>query len=74
MGAAISGLGLVPQMRTIHCYFASNTSGMPCLSFIPAQLFAFAGKWMTSNLFDIAYGAGFVLVRRPTLGQLPGTR
>ena len=73
-GAAVSGFGLVPQLRTIRRYFASNTSGIPCYSFIPAQLFAFAGTWMTSNLFDIAYGTGFVLVRRPTLGQLPGTR
>lgn len=64
----------VPQLRAIRRYFASNTSGMPNQSFIPAQLFAFAETWIAAKLIDIAYGAGFVLVRRPTLGQLPGTR
>lgn len=42
-GAAVSGFGLVPQMRTIRRYFASKASGMPNQSFMPAQLFAFTG-------------------------------
>ena len=74
MSAAVSGFAHVPQLRTTRSYFASKTSGMPCHSFIPAQLFAFAETWIAAKLIDIAYGAGFVLVRRPTLGQLPGTR
>ena len=44
--AAISGLDTVPQIRTIRHYFASKTSGIPIHSFIPTQLFAFAGTWI----------------------------
>ena len=49
-GAAVSGLGYVPQLRTIRRYFASKTSGIPCHSFMPAQLFAFAGTWIDLRL------------------------
>ncbi len=49
-GAAVSGLGHVPQLRTIRRYFASNTSGIPNQSFIPVQLFAFAGTWIALSL------------------------
>ena len=41
--AAISDLGHLPQLRTVYYYFVSNTSGIPSHSFIPDQLFAFAG-------------------------------
>ncbi len=49
-GAAVSGFGLVPQLLTTRRYFASKTSGMPNQSFMPAQLFAFAGTWIALSL------------------------
>jgi len=41
--AAASSVGRVPQLLTTRPYFASKTSGIPNQSFMPAQLFAFAG-------------------------------
>ena len=48
--AAISGLGHLPQLRTVYRYFASNTSGIPSQVFIPSQLFDFAGTWIDLSL------------------------
>ena len=48
--AAVSGSARLSQLRTIRRYFASKTSGIPNQSFIPAQLFAFAGTWIALSL------------------------
>ena len=62
----------LPPHSVRFIYFASKTSGIPCHSFIPAQLFAFAGTWIDFNLLqrsNMLFGASGRSPRIVTLSR-----